>query len=80
MDLDLPAFRMIVWPVIEELHRKSNGMRPTPEELTRSTMLSARRDRGVGRADTTRARRLGALAARQGLAGTVAVWAVGWNS
>jgi hypothetical protein len=33
MDLDLAAFRVIAWPVIERLHRKSNGMCPTPEEL-----------------------------------------------
>jgi hypothetical protein len=34
MDLDLAAFRVVVWPVIEELHRKGKGARPTPEELT----------------------------------------------
>jgi hypothetical protein len=34
MDVDLAAFRVIVWPVIQELHRKGNGARPTPEELT----------------------------------------------
>jgi hypothetical protein len=34
MDLHLADFRVIVWPVIEELHRKGNGARPTPEELT----------------------------------------------
>ena len=34
MDLDLAAFRLVVWPVIEELHRKGKGARPTPEALT----------------------------------------------
>ena len=34
MDIDLAAFRAIAWPVVEDLHRKSNGMRPTPDELT----------------------------------------------
>lgn len=34
MDLDLAAFRVIVTPVIAELHRKGKGARPTPEELT----------------------------------------------
>lgn len=33
MDLDLAAFRVLVWPVIEELHRKSKGARPEPSEL-----------------------------------------------
>jgi hypothetical protein len=34
MDIDLAAFRVIAWPVINELHRKGKGARPTPEELT----------------------------------------------
>ncbi len=34
MDLDLPAFREVVWPVIERLHRKTSGARPAPDELT----------------------------------------------
>ena len=34
MDRDLAAFSVIVWPVVEELHRKGKGARPTPEELT----------------------------------------------
>jgi len=34
MGLDLAAFRLVVWPVIEELHRKGKGARSTPEELT----------------------------------------------
>ena len=34
MDRDLAAFRVVAWPVIEELHRKDKGARPTPEELT----------------------------------------------
>jgi hypothetical protein len=34
MDLDLAAFRLVVWPAIEDLHRKGKGARPTPEVLT----------------------------------------------
>jgi len=34
VEADLEFFRSIVWPVIERLHRKSNGLRPTPDELT----------------------------------------------
>ncbi|WP_428671959.1 hypothetical protein [Reyranella sp.] len=34
MDVDLQAFRAAVWPVVEELHRKGEGARPTPAELT----------------------------------------------
>ena len=34
MEIDLAAFRVIVWPFIEELHRKGKGARPTPEALT----------------------------------------------
>jgi hypothetical protein len=34
MDLDLAAFRVIAAPVIDALHRKGKGARPTPEELT----------------------------------------------
>jgi hypothetical protein len=34
MDLDRLAFRMIVWPAIEELYRQGKGVRPTPDEFT----------------------------------------------
>jgi hypothetical protein len=34
VDLDLAAFRVIVWLVVEELHRKGKRSRPTLEELT----------------------------------------------
>jgi hypothetical protein len=34
MDLDFQPFREVAWPVIERLHRKTNGARPTPDELT----------------------------------------------
>ena len=32
MDVDLAAFRLVVGPVVEDLHRKGRGARPTPEE------------------------------------------------
>ena len=34
MDVDLAAFRVIVWPVVEDLYRKGKGARPAPEEFT----------------------------------------------
>ena len=59
VDRDLAAFRVVAWPVIEELHRKSKGTRPTPEELTGALYgaLSGGNG-GNNRADTARARRI----------------------
>jgi hypothetical protein len=34
MDLDLAAFRVIAGPVVDYLHRKGKGTRPTPKALT----------------------------------------------
>jgi hypothetical protein len=36
MCLGVAEFRVIVEPVVAELHRKGNGSRPTAEELTRA--------------------------------------------
>jgi hypothetical protein len=33
MDLDIAAFRLVVWPTIEEVHRTGKGARPTPDAL-----------------------------------------------
>ncbi len=41
MTVDLQAFREVVWPVIERLHRKTSGARPEPDELTGSAMSDA---------------------------------------